>query len=151
KLERAKEPGRARRDGMRRHSSIRLPASTIGAMLPTDRLLTLAASKDERLAGDPTRLIGCEKYSGVSNVLRLGDAAEWRLGFHHFAEVAFGDSHSMEPLRFHHPRVQRIDPDLSGAELLRERDCQCVHRRLGCAVHRSLLDRHGTGDGADVD
>jgi len=64
------------------------------------RLLALAAGKDERLAGDPTRVVRCEKYSDSGDVFGLGDAAEWRLGFNFFAEVAFGEANGMEPFCF---------------------------------------------------
>src|SRR4051794_31319261 len=80
-------------------------------------LLPLAAGEDERLAGDPTRVVGCVEHSDPGDVVRLTDAAERRLRFHHFAEVAFGDSRGMKPLGFHHARVQGIHPDLFRAEL----------------------------------
>ena len=114
-------------------------------------LLPLAAGKDERLAGDPTRLVGGVEHRDPGDIIRSADAAERRLGLHLSAEVALGDARGVKPLGFHHARVQGIHPDPLRAELFRECDRHGVHGRLGRAVDRRVLDRHGTDDRADVD
>jgi len=39
------------------------------------QLLALPAREEERLAGDPTGVVGCEKHGGAGDVFRLSDAA----------------------------------------------------------------------------
>ena len=58
-------------------------------------LLPLAAGKDERLAGDPTGVVGGVEHGDPGDVVR---AAERRLRLHRFAEVTCGDARGMKPL-----------------------------------------------------
>src|SRR5688500_3570307 len=75
----------------------------------------------QRLAGDPGRICGGQDHGRGTDVPRLTDPPERRLGFDLLAEIAFRDSGRMEPLGLDHARVDRVHADLPWSQLLGER------------------------------
>src|SRR5262245_41815233 len=109
--------------------------------------MTYAAGEDERLTGHPARFIGCEENRGGTDVLRLPNAAERRLGFDHFPEVTFLQAGRFESLCLHHSRIEGVDTNLLWSQFLGQGDGDRIHRRFGSAVDGSLLDRHEADNG----
>ena len=72
---------------------------------PSIPLLPLAARKNEKLAGDPTGVIGSKEHGRTGDVFGLSDAAQWRLRFNGLAKGALGQAARMESLGFDHARV----------------------------------------------
>ena len=63
------------------------------------KLLPIAASQQQGLSGNPTRVVGSKEDRGLRDVLRLCDAAQRRSRFHGLTEVALGESRSVQAPR----------------------------------------------------
>jgi len=70
-----------------------------------DPLVPLAARKNERLAGDPTGVIGSKEHGRTGDIFGLSDPAQWRLRLNGLAEGALRQAARMESLGFDHARV----------------------------------------------
>src|SRR5580704_7398374 len=82
--------------------------------------------------------------------MRLADAAKRSLRCGVLCEVAADETCTVRAFSFDEARIQCIDPDLFGAELLGKRTSDGVDRSLGCAIDRSVCET-GRDDRANVD
>src|SRR5882724_5968927 len=97
--------------------------------------LTKSACDQQRFAGDPARIGRSEENRGRRDVVRLADAAKWRLRFKHFPHVTFGVAAGDCSFRYHHPRINGVHADFLWTKLLGQRSCDGVDRALGRVVN----------------
>src|SRR6266700_7435863 len=89
----------------------------------------MQTSRDEkRFSSDPFRIIRSEEYRSGRDVLRLADAAKWRLRFKHFPHIAFGVTAGDCSFGDHHARIDGVHANFPWAELLRERSRDSIDR-----------------------
>src|SRR5436189_35163 len=81
---------------------------------------------------------------------RLTDAAKGSHGLDLLAGVAVGEADRVEPLRFDHAGIDRVDANLPGPQLLGERSGRRIDGSLGRAVGRGAREAERRDDRADV-
>src|SRR6266516_7959273 len=101
---------------------------TSGWMAEVMVLLQSAVASRNRqgLAGDPCGVRRSEEDGGGGDVLRLPDAAQWRLRLDLFAQVAFGDAGGVDSFCLHHAGIDGVDPNAARPEFLGQRARQRI-------------------------
>src|SRR6478735_3996223 len=94
-----------------------------------------AAGDEERLAGDPGGIVGSEEDGDGADVIGLADAPQGCGGDDGLVKIGADEAGRMHALGFDHARVERIDADFAGAELLRERFREGIDRAFGGTVN----------------
>ena len=81
----------------------------------------------------------------------MADAAEGSLRDGGLLEIRSDDAAAVGAFSLDHAGIDRVDPDLLGAELSGEHASDGVNRALGAGVNRAVRRCDATGNGADVD
>jgi hypothetical protein len=97
-----------------------------------------AAGGLDGLAVDPDGVVGGEEGGDAGDVAGLADAAERGRASHFLLEVAADEAGGVDAFGLDHAGVERVDANLAGSELLRERAGDGVHRALGGAVDEAV-------------
>ena len=81
----------------------------------------------------------------------MADAAKRSLRDGGLLEIRSDDAAAVGAFSLDHAGIDRVDPDLLGAELSGEHASDGVNRALGAGVNRAVRRSDATGNGADVD
>ena len=99
------------------------------------KCLSKTSCDEQRLAGDPLRIVRREEHSRGRDIVGLTDPAKRRLGFKSLAEIAVVEPSRNNALRYHHDGINGIHADLSWSELLRQSVRNRVDCSFGCVVN----------------
>jgi hypothetical protein len=99
------------------------------------KCLSKTSCDEQRLAGDPLRIVRREEHSRGRDIVGLTNPAKRRLGFKSLAEIAIVESSRNNAFRYHHAGIDGVYPDLSRSEFLRQSARNRVDCSFGCVVN----------------
>src|SRR5437762_1159181 len=116
-----------------------------------ERALAQTARREDRLTGQPSRILRCQKNRDRRDVVRLGGAAQRspRLGI--LLKIAADDSHRVRSLGLHQPGIDRVHAHFLRPQFFGQHPRDRIHGSFRSRIDRRLRRCDLAHGRADID